>query len=300
MEDVCLHEPRLFTMIHVEGVTHHYHAGMPDEICALRDVTLQICQGEFVTLLGHNGSGKSTLAKLFNALIVPGTGKVTVDGIDTGNEQELWSIRSRVGMVFQNPDNQLVAPTIEEELAFGPENLGVPREEIIRRIDSALKSVDLEKYRSSAPHLLSGGQKQRVAIASVLTMMPKYLVLDEPTAMLDPRGQREIMHTLRELNEEQGITIVLVTQNMGEAHYSKRSIVMSRGEIVMDDEPRKVFKDMGRIQALRLDVPPISLLAHRLSAAGYGVSDELVTVEEMARALACLSGRRGEGNHEHH
>lgn len=273
-------------MIKIENVIHWYNHGTPEEIVALRDISMSIEEGEFIAILGHNGSGKSTFVKLLNALIIPASGNVCVDGLNTRSEKDLWSIRSRVGMVFQNPDNQLVAPTIEEELAFGPENIGIEREEIIRRIDFALQVVGLEKYRSSAPHLLSGGQKQKVAIASVLSMYPKYLILDEPTAMLDPVGQGEVLSCVKGLNEEKGITVILVTQNMYEATFAHRILVMNAGEIVMDDEPRKVFSDVARMEKLHLEVPPMTRLAHRLRASGVEMPGSILTVKEMADALS--------------
>lgn len=280
-------------MIAIKSVTHKYNHSSPEEITALKDVTCDIRTGEFIVILGHNGSGKSTLVKLLNALIIPASGDVLVDEINTRSEQDLWTIRSRVGMVFQNPDNQLVAPTTEEELAFGPENLGVPTDEIRERIAFALHAVGMEKYRNSAPHLLSGGQKQKVAIASVLAMYPKYLVLDEPTAMLDQAGRNEVMGTVRALNEEKGITVILVTQNMKEAVLAQRVIVLSQGEIVIDDSPKNAFRDVERMRKLHLEAPPMTMLAHSLITSGVRIPGDILTVEEMLAALSEIRTSRG-------
>jgi energy-coupling factor transport system ATP-binding protein len=277
-------------MITVENVTHHYSSLSSGEAPALRDISTAIAPGEFVSILGHNGSGKSTFVKLLNALIIPDSGDVFIETMNTRNEKDIWNIRSKVGMVFQNPDSQLVATTVEEELAFGPENLGIPREQIISRIDEALGIVGLEQFRTSPPHMLSGGQKQKVAIASVLTMHPRYLILDEPTAMLDPVGQAEVMGTLKSLNEVEGITVILVTQNMIEAALSRRVIVMKAGEIMLDTTPREVFGDVKRLEALHLEAPPMARLVHRLEKKGIALPGGILTVDEMADALARVLG----------
>jgi energy-coupling factor transport system ATP-binding protein len=272
-------------MIIVDNVTHYYASTSSGEVPALHNISLTIAQGEFVSILGHNGSGKSTFVKLLNALIIPTTGNVLIEKMNTRNEKDLWNIRSKVGMVFQNPDNQLVAPTVEEELAFGPENLGIPRDQIISRIDQALAIVGMEHFRTSPPHMLSGGQKQKVAIASVLTMHPHYLILDEPTAMLDPVGQNDVMETLRELNEREGITVILVTQNMIEAALSRRVIVMKAGEILLDDGPRRVFSDIERLEALHLQGPPMARLSDGLRRRGITLPPGILTIEDMIDAL---------------
>ncbi len=259
-------------MIEVRNVTHRYNTPSSEGIKALDAVSLSIESGEFVVILGHNGSGKSTFAKLLNGLIIPSSGDVLIDGISTENEQDIWTIRSRVGMVFQNPDNQLVSSIVEDEIAFGPENLGIPRDEMIERINSSLNASGLEKFRKSAPHLLSGGQKQKLAIASVLAMRPRYLVLDEPTAMLDPIGQQEVMATTKELNQKEGITTILVTQNMNEAAYASRVVIFNKGKVELDGKPGEIFSDIDRITSLGLEPPPMTMLAHRLKKAGLSIS----------------------------
>jgi len=275
-------------MIEIKDVSHQYNVESPDEVKALDRVSLTIQKGDFVCILGHNGSGKSTLAKHMNALLLPSRGDVLIDGISTKSEKELWQIRKKVGFVFQNPDSQLVAPTVEEELAFGPENIGIPREEILSRIEKALDIIGLARYRTSPPHLLSGGQKQRVAIASVLTMNPEYLVLDEPTAMLDPLGQSEVLNTLRELNLNRNITVVLVTQNMSDTVYAKRVIVMNAGTVVLDNSPQAVFSRIELLRSYSLEAPPMAILSHELRKSGINISPGILTVEEMAEALSLL------------
>ncbi len=276
------------TMIEINNISYQYNAECPDEVKALNGVSLSIKKGDFVCILGHNGSGKSTLAKHLNALLMPVLGDVLIDGINTRSEKELWQIRKKVGFVFQNPDSQLVAPTVEEELAFGPENIGIPREEILSRIDKALEIIGLVRYRTSPPHLLSGGQKQRVAIASVLTMDPEYLVLDEPTAMLDPLGQSEVLNTLKELNENRNITVILVTQNMSDTVFAKRVIVMNGGEVVLDDSPQEVFSRIELLRSYSLEAPPMALLSHELRKSKIAVSPGILTVQDMAEALQSL------------
>ena len=234
----------------------------------LHGVDLSIEEGQFVALLGHNGCGKSTMAKLFNGMLLPTAGKILVDGMDTADESQQFAVRSRVGLVQQNPDNQLVAGIVEEDVAFGPENLGVPPAEIRRRVDAALKAVDMYEYREHAPHKLSGGQKQRVAIAGVIAMATKCIVLDEPTAMLDPRGRREVMDTIQYLNREKGITIVLITHYMDEAVQAGRVVVMDEGNILVDGAPDQVFGDVELLKRHDLDVPQATELCYRLRAAG--------------------------------
>ena len=257
----------------------------------LSDVTLGVFRGEFLALLGHNGSGKSTLAKHFNAMLLPTGGKVFVEEMDTADEEKKLAIRRRVGLIQQNPDNQLVASIVEEDVAFGPENLGVAPDEIRRRVDSALKAVGMYEYRRHAPHKLSGGQKQRVAIAGILAMQPECIVLDEPTSMLDPRGRREVLDTVLKLNREQGITIVLITHNMDEAVLADRVVVMDGGRPVFEGTPREVFSQVKRMQSLRLDVPQATELAFELNQAGYPVAPDVLTEEECAQALTKLFGK---------
>ena len=269
-------------MIEIQNVTYRYEdGGRP----ALEDVTLSIEKGEFLAVVGHNGSGKSTLAKHLNALLLPCEGKVLVDGMDTALAENTLAIRQRVGMVFQNPDNQLVTTIVEEDVAFGPENLGVPSAEIRLRVDEALAAVGMSKYATGAPHMLSGGQKQRIAIAGMLAMQPEVLVLDEATAMLDPRGRREIIETVLRLNRENHITVVMITQYMEEALAAKRIAVMSEGRLLMDGAPREVFREKETLRAHRLDVPVIKELADDLNARGAGLGEEILTVEDMAQAI---------------
>jgi energy-coupling factor transport system ATP-binding protein len=246
-----------------------------------------------VAIVGRNGSGKSTLAKHFNALLVPTEGTMLVGGRDTRAPENLWPIRQAVGMVFQNPDNQIVATTVEEDVAFGPENLGLPSEEIGRRVEEALRAVDLLAYRNHAPHRLSGGQKQRVAIAGVIAMRPECIVLDEPTAMLDPAGRREVLATISRLNQEEGHTVVLITHFMEEAAQAGRVIVMDRGHVAFDGPPREVFRHTEELHRLHLDVPPASELAARLHAAGWAVPPDALTMDELAAGLLNAWERRG-------
>ena len=246
----------------------------------LHGVDLSIEEGQFVALLGHNGCGKSTMAKLFNGMLLPTAGKILVDGMDTADESQQFAVRSRVGLVQQNPDNQLVAGIVEEDVAFGPENLGVPPAEIRRRVDAALKAVDMYEYREHAPHKLSGGQKQRVAIAGVIAMETKCIVLDEPTAMLDPRGRREVMDTIQYLNREKGITIVLITHYMDEAVQAGRVVVMDEGNILVDGAPDQVFGDVELLKRHDLDVPQATELSYRLAATGIKLPGMPLGVEE--------------------
>lgn len=246
----------------------------------LKDVSLEIPKGQFVALLGHNGSGKSTLARTFNAIILPEGGKVYVDGMDTGDERLLYEIRKKAGMVFQNPDNQLVATIVEEDIAFGPENLGLSSDEIRKRVDDALKTVGMYAYIHHAPHMLSGGQKQRIAIAGVLAMRPECIVLDESTAMLDPEGRKEVMDTIRKLNKEMGITVVLITHYMEEAAMADRVIVLENGKLVMDGSPKEVFDREEELVGLKLGVPEITELAHALKAKGADLGSGILSESE--------------------
>lgn len=254
----------------------------------LKRVSLEIPKGQFVAILGHNGSGKSTLAKHFNAILLPSGGKVYVAGIDTSDNERLFDIRQRVGMVFQNPDNQIVATVVEEDVAFAPENMGVPSEEIRVRVDDALKAVDMYEYREHAPHQLSGGQKQRVAVAGIIAMLPECIVLDEPTAMLDPRGRKEIISTIRKLNKELDITIVLITHYMDEAAKADRVVVMDNGEIIIDGKPREVFSQVERMKSVGLDVPQVTELAHELIREGIDIPPQIIDEDEFADAIIRL------------
>ena len=254
--------------IQTQQVRFAYDPESVDAKEVLHGVDLSIEEGEFVALLGHNGCGKSTMAKLFNGMLVPTAGKVFVDGLDTSAEKSQWDVRRKVGLVLQNPDNQLVAGVVEEDVAFGPENLGVPPEEIRRRVDEALKAVDMYEYREHAPHKLSGGQKQRVAIAGIIAMETTCIVLDEPTAMLDPRGRAEVMETIQRLNREKGITIVLITHYMDEAVQAGRVVVMDEGNILRDGTPREVFSEVDNLNRHDQDFPQATELAYRLQAAG--------------------------------
>ncbi|MBE6904073.1 MAG: energy-coupling factor transporter ATPase [Ruminococcaceae bacterium] len=251
----------------------------------LDNINFSVNQGEFVSVLGHNGSGKSTLAKHLNAILLPIGGSVIVDNMDTKNEELLFEIRQRIGMVFQNPDNQLVATIVEEDVAFGPENLGIPQKEIRQRVDDALKAVGMYEYRNHAPHLLSGGQKQRIAIAGILAMKPKCIILDEPTAMLDPAGREEVIKTIKKLNHEEGITVILITHYMNEAAQSDRVIVMNEGQILLDDTPHKVFMNVGLLKNIGLDVPQSTDLMFSLRKLDLKFPLEIITVEECVNAI---------------
>lgn len=246
----------------------------------LKDISLEIPKGQFVALLGHNGSGKSTLARTFNAILIPEGGKVYVDSMDTSNEELLYEIRKKAGMVFQNPDNQLVATIVEEDIAFGPENLGVPSEEIRKRVDNALKAVGMLAYINHAPHMLSGGQKQRVAIAGILAMEPECIVLDESTAMLDPMGRKEVMDTIKRLNKELGMTVVLITHYMEEAAQADRVVVLDEGKIVMDGTPKEVFDNVKELKELRLGVPEVTELSYVLKQKGIDLGNGILTIDD--------------------
>ncbi|MEW8955369.1 energy-coupling factor transporter ATPase [Clostridium sp.] len=259
-----------------------------EEKYAINGVNLEVTEGEFLVVLGHNGSGKSTIAKHMNALLLPSGGKIYIDGMDTNDENNTWKIRSTAGMVFQNPDNQLVATIVEEDVAFGPENLGVPSEEIRKRVDESLERVGMYDYRRHAPHLLSGGQKQRVAIAGILAMRPKCIILDEPTAMLDPSGRKEVVRTIKELNKEFGITIVLITHYMEEAVEADRIVVMDNGKIVVEGTPKEVFSKVPLMKNIGLDVPQVTELAYELNQNGININEEILTINEMVDALCQL------------
>lgn len=252
------------------------------------NLNLQIHEGEFVAILGHNGSGKSTLAKLTNAILLPTDGKVLVDGMDTTEEELKIKIRQTVGMVFQNPDNQIVATIVEEDVAFGPENLGVEPKEIRRRVDESLKAVGMYEFRKREPHRLSGGQKQRVAIAGIIAMLPRCIVLDEPTAMLDPRGRQEVMSTMLKLNREMGMTVVFITHFMDEAVQADRVVVMDDAKIIMDGKPKEVFKQVDRLEEIGLDVPQPTKLAQLLRQEGYDLPDDILDVDECIEKLSAF------------
>ena len=275
------------TMIKTEKLTFTYPAeeGGRQESSALREVELEIEKGSFVAILGHNGSGKSTLAKHMNAVLLPTGGTVWVEGLDTADPALLLEVRRRVGMVFQNPDNQIVANVVEEDVAFAPENLGVPSAEIRKRVDDALEAVGMEEYARHAPHLLSGGQKQRVAIAGVIAMRPRCIVLDEPTAMLDPHGREEVISTIERLNREMGITVVLITHHMTEAIRAQRVIVMDAGRILADGTPKEVFPQVELLESVGLTVPATTKVLYALNQAGFDLPLDALSTEECAQVL---------------
>ncbi len=258
----------------VEGIT-----------TAIDDVSLDISQGDFIAILGHNGSGKSTLAKHMNAILYPTEGTVWVDGKDTADERNLWEIRQKAGMVFQNPDNQIIGQVVEEDVGFGPENLGVPTKEIWERVEESLKAVGMYEFRKYSPNKLSGGQKQRVSIAGVIAMHPKCIVLDEPTAMLDPNGRKEVIRAVRALNDVENITVILITHYMEEIIHANKVFVMDKGKIAMQGTPREIFSQVEKLKQLRLDVPQVTLLAHELQKSGVKLPDGILTREELIKAL---------------
>ena len=271
------------TILTAENLKFRYDAEQP--VYALDGVSVQVKRGEFVAVLGANGCGKSTLAKHFNAILLPESGKVYVEGMDTADEEKLYDIRQTVGMVFQNPDNQIVANVVEEDVAFGPENLGIASPEIRRRVDSALKQVDMYEYRTHAPHLLSGGQKQRIAIAGVIAMEPKCIVLDEPTAMLDPRGRREVIDTIGRLNREKGITVVLITHHMDEAAKAQRVVVLDKGKVAADGTPKEVFSQVELLHGIGLAAPETVELCWELNQEGFDLPLDKLDPKECAQAL---------------
>lgn len=264
----------------VEGITR-----------AVDEVDLDVEQGDFIAILGHNGSGKSTLAKHINAILYPTEGTVWVDGMDTSQEKNLWDVRQSAGMVFQNPDNQIIGQVVEEDVGFGPENMGVPTAEIWERVEESLKAVGMYEYRKHSPNKLSGGQKQRVSIAGVIAMHPKCIVLDEPTAMLDPNGRKEVVRAVRALNVAEGITVVLITHYMEEIIHADKVFVMDQGKIAMQGTPREIFSNVERLQELRLDVPQVTLLAHELQKHGLNIPDGILTTEELVGHLRRVFGK---------
>lgn len=269
----------------VEGIT-----------TAVDHVDLDVEEGEFIAVLGHNGSGKSTLAKHINAILYPTEGTVWVDGMDTNDGSKVWNIRQSAGMVFQNPDNQIIGQVVEEDVGFGPENMGVPTKEIWERVEESLKAVGMYEYRKHSPNKLSGGQKQRVSIAGVLAMHPKCIVLDEPTAMLDPRGRKEVIRAVRGLNQVEGITVILITHYMEEIIHADRVFVMDQGRIAMEGTPREIFSQVEKLKDLRLDVPQVTLLAYELQKRGVALPDGILTTEEFADALSRAAGGNTEGH----
>ena len=261
----------------VEGITR-----------ALDDINLDVEQGDFVAILGHNGSGKSTLAKHINAILYPTEGTIWVDGKDTAEDENLWDIRQEAGMVFQNPDNQIIGQVVEEDVGFGPENLGVPAKEIWERVEESLKAVGMYEFRKYSPNKLSGGQKQRVSIAGVIAMHPKCIILDEPTAMLDPSGRREVIRAARALNDVEEITIILITHYMEEIIHANKVFIMDKGKVAMEGTPGEIFSRVEELKELRLDVPQVTLLAHELQKSGVAVPDGILTCEELVEALKAL------------
>ncbi|EPY2271972.1 energy-coupling factor transporter ATPase [Clostridium sporogenes] len=278
-------------MIKCNNVTYKYESNKEDENTqkiALDNVNLTIKKGDFVVILGRNGSGKSTIAKHMNSLLIPSEGKVYVDNLDTGDLENTWNIRNKAGMVFQNPDNQIVATIVEEDVAFGPENLGIPQQEIRSRVDESLKKVNMYDYRRHAPHLLSGGQKQRVAIAGVLAMRPECIIFDEPTAMLDPSGRLEVVNTIKEVNKKYGITIVLITHFMEEAVEADKVIVMDSAKVIKEGTPKEIFKEVEMMKEIGLDVPQMTEIAYYLRQHNVEIPSDILTIDEMVDELCQL------------
>ncbi|MGN0771274.1 MAG: energy-coupling factor transporter ATPase [Christensenellales bacterium] len=275
-------------IIELQNVSYTYNASSRDRVEAVKNVSLSIEEGSFVALVGHNGSGKSTLAKLLNGLLLPTGGTVRIYGMDTAKSDNIYEIRKNVGMVFQNPDNQMIASIVEDDIAFGPENLGVPREEIIERVDWALSKVGMSEHKKGTPFKMSGGQKQRLAIAGILAIKPKVLVLDESTAMLDPRGRKEVMQVAKELNRQEGITVINITHYMDEALDADRLVVMNEGQIVLDGTPKEVFAKHEYLQTIKLSVPPVTALAVRLANQGMPIDTNVTTKEELVEELCRL------------
>lgn len=273
--------------VNVSNLIFEYHTD-EQAFKALDDLNIEINEGEFVVILGHNGSGKSTLAKHLNAILKPKTGDVFINGMNTKDNNLLWDIRQSAGMVFQNPDNQIVATIVEEDVAFGPENLGIKPKEIRNRVDEALKAVDMYEFRNKAPHYLSGGQKQRVAIAGIIAMKPNCIIFDEPTAMLDPSGRKEVINTIKKLNKEENKTIIHITHFMDEAVDANRVIVMEKGKVIMEGKPREIFSQVEKLKNLGLDVPSMTELSYELKKQNIDISSDILTVEEMVESLCQL------------
>lgn len=283
-------------MIQTEGLVYEYirrneEGGVESITRAVDGVELEVKKGDFVAILGHNGSGKSTLAKHINALLEPTEGTVWVNGMSTADEENIWKVRQSAGMVFQNPDNQIIASVVEEDVGFGPENIGIPTEEIWKRVEESLKAVGMSEYRTHSPNKLSGGQKQRVAIAGIMAMKPDCIVLDEPTAMLDPNGRKEVIRTVRELNRAEKVTVLLITHYMDEVIHADRVIVMDDGKIVMQGTPREVFSHVEELKGYRLDVPQVTELAYELKKSGIPMPDCVLSVQELVEAVKKAAGR---------
>lgn len=272
-------------IIEIKNLTYEYKNDEEIDVAAVDDVTLDIYEGEFLVVLGHNGSGKSTLAKQINALSLPTRGDVIVKGMNTKDSEEIWNIRKTAGMVFQNPDNQLVATIVEEDVAFGPENLGIEPEEIRKIVDKSLKTVEMLEYKEHAPHMLSGGQKQRIAIAGVLAIDPEIIILDEPTAMLDPVGRKEVIDTIVKLNREKNKTIVHITHYMDEAVNADRIVIMEKGKVIKIGTPKEIFSDVERMKAIGLDIPQVTELVYELNKTGFKLDPEILTIEELVKAI---------------
>ena len=278
-------------------IRHDDEKGTDEVTEALKGVSLDIEEGTFVAILGHNGSGKSTFAKLMNGILLPSDGTVFISGMKTDDEEHLWDVRKTAGMVFQNPDNQIIGNVVEEDVGFGPENMGVPTDEIWRRVDASLEAVGMTAYRLQSPNKLSGGQKQRVAIAGVMAMKPQCIVLDEPTAMLDPNGRKEVIKTVHELNRQEGITVLLITHYMEEVIDADRVIVMDGGKVVMDGTPREIFSRVKELKTYSLDVPQVTELADELKEAGMELPDGILTIDELVeRLVPLLNGENRNGN----
>ena len=271
------------TILTAQNLKFRYDSDQP--VYALDGVSTEVKRGEFVAVLGANGCGKSTLAKHFNAILLPESGKVYVEGMDTADDDKIYDIRQTVGMVFQNPDNQIIGNVVEEDVGFGPENLGVPTDEIWKRVEESLTATGMISYRAHSPNKLSGGQKQRVAIAGVMAMQPECIVLDEPTAMLDPNGRKEVLRAVRKLNEEKGVTVILITHYMEEVVFADRVFVMDNGKLVMQGTPREIFSEVEKLKELRLDVPQVTLLAYELRKSGVDLPEGILTIEELVNAL---------------
>ena len=271
------------TILTAKDLKFRYDPEQPDY--ALNGVSAEVKRGEFVAVLGHNGSGKSTFAKHINALLLPTEGTIWIDGMDTAKEPELWKIRQKAGMVFQNPDNQIIGTVVEEDVGFGPENMGIPTDDIWKRVDESLLKTGMSAYRHHSPNKLSGGQKQRVAIAGVMAMRPQCIVLDEPTAMLDPNGRKEVLEAVHQLNRQENVTVVLITHYMEEVIDADRVVVMDDGHVVMEGTPREIFSQVETLKKYRLDVPQVTLLAHELKMSGVAIPDGILTTEELVNAL---------------
>ncbi|MFI3200490.1 MAG: energy-coupling factor transporter ATPase [Eubacteriales bacterium] len=284
-------------IIQVDQVVFEYmryndEGEVEETLTALNHVNLEVEEGQFIAVLGHNGSGKSTLAKHLNAILTPTSGSVTIDSYNTKDEKHLWDIRQRAGMVFQNPDNQIIGQLVEEDVGFGPENIGTPTQEIWERMEESLRVVGMYDYRKYSPNKLSGGQKQRVSIAGVIAMHPKCIILDEPTAMLDPKGRKAVIDVARALNDVEGITVILITHYMEEVIHADKVFVMDKGEVCMEGTPREVFSNVPKLQELRLDVPQVTLLAHTLQAEGLPLSNGIITEDELLEELHRIQRER--------